>query len=174
MGKILNNFLILIIGSLIIWFGIFLIFKKEDEEAPIEDEQVVAIFGEGASASVDEVFVSTTTVTAKELVYIDEQVVGYLYTIVGEAEYFGGETDEISFKIALDSDLKLIGNILIYYGHSGGIHKTHVLNFLESLTGVNISELVELDGQGGSTTAPTTTSLLISMLYDLKDVVLDN
>lgn len=168
MGKILGNFLNLVIGSIIVWLIVwFFFYNPKEEEIIPEDNQVEVIFGDGAQGVLDEDFSATTTIIAKENVLINEEVVGSLYTISKEGEYFGGEVGIITFKIALDSDLEMIGFIEVLYEHTPS-YKRFVRGFLEDLVGTNLNDFNDLDGSTGAT---ATTTLLITLLEDLKDVV---
>lgn len=169
MGKILGNLLNLVIGSIVVWLIVwFFFYNPEPEREPEpEDTQIEVIFGEGATTVLDEDFVGSAIVIEKEDALIDEEVVGALYTISKEGEYFGGQIGTITFKIALDNDLEMLGHIEVLYEHTAGF-KSYVIGFLNGLVGTNLNDFNNLDGNTGAT---ATTTLLIEMLEDLKNTV---
>lgn len=169
MGKILGNFLNLVIGAIVVWLIVWFFFYNPEPtpEPQPEDDALVTMYGEGATAVIDEDFTATETVVAKENAVINDEVVGSLYTISKEGEYFGGAIGTITFKIALDEDLIMVGYIEVLYEHTGGF-KPYVTGFLDDLVGTNLNDFNDLDGSTGAT---ATTTLLITLLEDLKNAV---
>ena len=175
MGKILGNFLSLVIGSIIIWLIVWFFFYKPE---PKENSSLEDIYGVGAISKTDEDFVGNDTVILKEIISIDNEEKGNLYTIIGKGEYYGGQIGEISFKIALDNELVIIGYTEEKYEHSSGNFNAYVNNFLKELVNKKV-KLDQFDNLGSyldgitGPTAGSTTALLMGMLEDLKELVDD-
>lgn len=169
MGKILGNLLNLVIGSILVWLIVwFFFYNPEPEKEPEpEDTQIEVIFGEGATTDVDEDFEGTSIVVTKEEAVIGEEVVGTLYTVSKEGEYYGGQIGTVTFKIALNNELEMIGYVEVLYEHTPGF-KSFVLGFLDDLVGTNLNDFNDLDGNTGAT---ATTTLVIEMLEELKNTV---
>lgn len=172
MGKILGNLLSLVIGSIIVWLIVWFLFYKPEANSSLDD-----IYGSGAVAEVDNTFEANETVTLKEIVKNNNVEVGSIYTITGTGEYFNA-TGTITYKIAFDNDLVVIGFIEEKYEHTGEPYKNYVISFLENLVEnkVNIKEFNSLGDQLDGIAEPTagsTTSLLMGMLEDLKELVDD-
>src|SRR5690554_4844876 len=170
MGKILGNFISLIIGAIIVWFIVYFVFYNPETGLSVDE-----IYGENAIAKVDDTFSGNDTVLSKEDVTRDEVVLGNIYTLTGTGEYFNA-VGTITYKIALNTDLEIIGYIEVEYGHSGEPYKNYVINFLNELVEnkVNISEFNSLGNHLDGITGPTagnSAALVMNMLGTLKDLI---
>lgn len=128
------------------------------------------VFGEEYSPVVDEEFQGTEIVIKKEDVFVDNEIIGQIYTLYASGEYRKGSGPaDIKMLIAIkDGEIK--GYEFEVYEHTPG-YDISAIGFIEQYLGTKLNDYPNHSGEELVTGATFSTTLLDSMIRDLRDVL---
>lgn len=113
----------------------------------------VKVFGDFTSKETDSAFTVTETITAKEIIKGEgDVVIGYAYTATGTATGIPGHDnpERVTLLVGVDADGVILGVYTLESNHTPGFYWKHYPYF-ESLAGVNISTFDSVDTIAGAT-----------------------
>ncbi|MDD2574936.1 MAG: FMN-binding protein [Acholeplasmataceae bacterium] len=113
----------------------------------------VKVFGDFTSKEIDSAFTVTETITAKEIIKDEgDVVIGYAYTATGTATGIPGHDnpERVTLLVGVDTEGVVLGVYTLESNHTPGFYWKHYPYF-ESLVGVNISTFDSVDTIAGAT-----------------------
>ena len=153
-----------------------LVLRIVDHHFGIVRDQFEVWYGEGYTKANDDTFVATEFVVNREIVRnSNDAIIGFVYKMVGSAEYYDGNIGSISLYMAFDIDGVVLGVLLPEdeYGHSLGNFRNRNYNYLLEFVGVTVDdfESIQLAQSDIAAGASNTRSLIDTLIDALSEVI---
>lgn len=118
----------------------------------IEVDPLELIYGSGYALEIDAGFTPTAHIIQKRNVKVGNDVVGYVYDLQGEGEYFNA-TDSIVLEVYFNQDDEIVEIYLPEdtYNHSSGNFRNRIVNYVKVYIGLTLDDLTAaVDGALGN------------------------
>lgn len=120
-------------------------------------------YGAGHSIQDDNDFTASANILNRQIVALDDQEVGYIYTLTASGIYYEDSAAAITIYMAFNSNDEVVG-ILVpsdEYLHTKGIRYDKIVNYINSFVGLTVSQFAAAFSDDGDLASGVTNSKIV-------------